>query len=198
MIQNNLTFGKNITRQIFGQAVKNADAAYRGWIGILDMLTIAAYFPDSRGVAVEIGTAMGRSAAFMASLNPEVHVYTIDSLSGFEISDGTEMKKEEIRNHLDRVLAPYPNLTFIEGDSRKVTPPGLIDLLFIDGNHTYPGVQSDYDRFSPRVKTGGVILFHDVANHRKDPGKEVEVIEFINDRKLPITIEHNMGIYIKE
>jgi len=38
-----------------------------------------------------------------------------------------------------------------------------IDFLFIDGNHSFFGVMNDYIRFSPLVKQGGIIAFHDIC-----------------------------------
>jgi len=38
-----------------------------------------------------------------------------------------------------------------------------IDLLFIDGNHDYEAVLQDYEQWSPFLKTGGMIAFHDVV-----------------------------------
>jgi predicted O-methyltransferase YrrM len=49
-----------------------------------------------------------------------------------------------------------------------------IDYLFIDGDHTYDGVKQDYEMFSPLVKEGGLIAFHDIKTVRPDCGvKEV-------------------------
>lgn len=45
-----------------------------------------------------------------------------------------------------------------------------IDYLFIDGDHTYEGVKSDYIMFSPLVKSGGLIAFHDIKTVRPDCG----------------------------
>jgi cephalosporin hydroxylase len=39
----------------------------------------------------------------------------------------------------------------------------LIDVLFIDGDHTYAGVASDFEMFSPLVRSGGIIGFHDIV-----------------------------------
>lgn len=36
-----------------------------------------------------------------------------------------------------------------------------IDLLFIDGDHSYAGVKFDFDHFSPMVQPGGLLLLHD-------------------------------------
>jgi predicted O-methyltransferase YrrM len=39
---------------------------------------------------------------------------------------------------------------------------GPIELLFIDGDHSYGGVQSHYKLWSPLVRPGGLIAFHDI------------------------------------
>lgn len=38
-----------------------------------------------------------------------------------------------------------------------------IDLLHIDGDHSYEGVKADYENFKSLVKPGGIIVFHDVV-----------------------------------
>ena len=45
-----------------------------------------------------------------------------------------------------------------------------IDYLFIDGDHTYEGVKSDYYMFNDMVKKGGLIAFHDIKTVREDCG----------------------------
>jgi predicted O-methyltransferase YrrM len=39
-----------------------------------------------------------------------------------------------------------------------------LDLLFIDGDHTYDGVSRDYELYAPLVRDGGVIAFHDIVD----------------------------------
>jgi hypothetical protein len=40
-----------------------------------------------------------------------------------------------------------------------------IDMLFIDGDHTYEGVKADYELYSPLVRPGGIVGFHDICHH---------------------------------
>ena len=39
----------------------------------------------------------------------------------------------------------------------------MIDMLFIDGDHSYEGVYSDFNKFSPLVAKKGIIAFYDVV-----------------------------------
>ena len=38
-----------------------------------------------------------------------------------------------------------------------------IDFLFIDGDHAYEGVKSDFEMYAPLVRSGGLIALHDIV-----------------------------------
>jgi len=66
---------------------------------------------------------------------------------------------------------------FILGDSRTIEWDKEIDVLLIDGHHSYEIVKADYEKYEPFVRPGGLILMHDVTNRRwgvKDFWKEIE------------------------
>ena len=54
-----------------------------------------------------------------------------------------------------------------------------IDFLFIDGDHTYAGVKSDYENYGAFVAAGGIIAFHDI----RTTGREREVSSFWKELK---------------
>lgn len=61
------------------------------------------------------------------------------------------------------------DLELIEGDSHSLKVVELIkskmpvvDFLFIDGDHSYDGVKADFENFSPLVRPGGLVGFHDI------------------------------------
>lgn len=45
-----------------------------------------------------------------------------------------------------------------------------LDVLFIDGDHSYEGVKEDYEMYSTLISPGGIIAFHDIV-----PGPEINV-----------------------
>lgn len=42
-----------------------------------------------------------------------------------------------------------------------------VDFLFIDGDHTYQGVKMDFELYSPLVKKGGIVAFHDIGKNEE-------------------------------
>ena len=95
---------------------------------------------------------------------------------------------------------------FVNGDShapatleyiKELMPE--IDLLFIDGDHSYEGVKQDWEMYSPLVRAGGIVGFHDIAYGRnRNPEsiiKSGKVFDEISGyRKDEIIHEHGIGI----
>ena len=62
-------------------------------------------------------------------------------------------------------------VTPIEGDSGAVATvqavqalfPGPLDLVFLDGDHSYDGIKADFQIYAPMVRPGGMIVFHDIV-----------------------------------
>src|SRR5437016_2967510 len=46
---------------------------------------------------------------------------------------------------------------------RRLLAGRELDLLFIDGDHTYAGVSRDFAMYSGLVARGGLIVFHDIV-----------------------------------
>jgi len=113
------------------------------------------------GVYGEIGFRDGLSAmAFcLAARENNGRVYSIDKDAC--LSGNANLKEVGLDGYH----------TFIQGDSREVDFPEPLDVLYIDGDHTYEGVKADYERHAPRVKPGGVIFFHDPSIWPMDVGR---------------------------
>lgn len=72
---------------------------------------------------------------------------------------------------------------------------GQIDLLHIDGDHSYEGVSSDFNLYYPKLKSNGYALLHDTISDKADIGitkfrKELE------NRYSVITVGSKAGISI--
>jgi len=69
-----------------------------------------------------------------------------------------------------------------------------IDLLHIDGLHTYEAVNEDFVNWYPKVKPGGIILFHDVMARMKDFGVWRFFDELMNTEKDIFRFDHGFGL----
>jgi len=49
-----------------------------------------------------------------------------------------------------------------------------IDFLMIDGDHRYEAVRRDFELYSPLVRAGGLIAFHDILPHPRAPLCQVD------------------------
>jgi len=67
----------------------------------------------------------------------------------------------------------HPQFTFIHKSSSELIRSWnkMIDILFIDGDHIYESVKSEYEGFGHFVKQDGLILLHD-TKHTLYPGPE--------------------------
>ena len=53
----------------------------------------------------------------------------------------------------------------VVADSRTVDPPPEpLELLFIDGDHSYEGAKADFERWQAFVRPDGHVLFHDAVD----------------------------------
>ncbi|MDP4917851.1 MAG: class I SAM-dependent methyltransferase [Haliea sp.] len=74
-----------------------------------------------------------------------------------------------------------------------------IDLLHIDGLHTYEAVQEDFNNWYPKVRPGGIVLFHDVMAKLKDFGawKFFEELEAGHDEIFKFNHGFGLGVLRK-
>jgi cephalosporin hydroxylase len=63
---------------------------------------------------------------------------------------------------------------------KKILKGNKLDLLYIDGDHSYEGAKRDFEMYKPLIKKGGIIAVHDIV-----PIKNIEynVEKFWNEIK---------------
>ena len=128
----------------------------------------------------EIGTyAGGTLYCFCRLAQPDATIVSIDKPMGRFGGGYTDERAEEIQKLFPR---EQQTVTLIRADShlpatreqlQGILGGAQLDLLFIDGDHTYEGVRSDFEMYSPMVRAGGMVGFHDILDHNPDSGCEV-------------------------
>jgi cephalosporin hydroxylase len=137
--------------------------------------------------ALEIGTAKGGTLLFLTRLaSHQATIVSVDLPNG-RFGGGYGPRR---RWFYQRFARRKQKLHLLQGDSHspemlhraKAALEGQpLDYLFIDGDHTYEGVKRDFELYSPLVRKGGLIAFHDIAEHPPEIG--CEVAQFWNEIK---------------
>lgn len=123
----------------------------------------------------EIGTFDGRTTLNLAANAPEARVYTLDlppqdlGRTGLQIAAGDEkFINKPASGARFRDTPEAARITQLFGDSATFDfgpHEGKMDLIFVDGSHSYDYVKSD-TRAALRLlkREGGVILWHDYGS----------------------------------
>ena len=118
-----------------------------------------------RGPVAEIGRFKGGSTMIFATALPEsVELWSYD----FHVALRPDMPGPELDAELRAALERYGlegKVHLIVADSRTADPPPAeLELLFIDGDHSYEGAKADFDRWNAFVRPGGHVLLHDAVD----------------------------------
>jgi Methyltransferase domain len=78
-------------------------------------------------------------------------------------------------------------------DAARYFSEDSLCLLHIDGLHTYQAVSGDFRTWFPKVRPGGIMLFHDVQARREDFGVW-KFWEEIREQHETFTFNHGFGL----
>lgn len=129
------------------------------------------------GIIVEVGSYKGKSTVWLAAgakAGKGPKVYAVDTFAGpLGRSPSTfEAFMANVRSaHVEDIICPVVKSS--EVAAKEMDLP--LELLFIDGDHSYSAVSRDYFSWSPKVLPGGFIAFHDVDE------SYVEVERFVSN-----------------
>ncbi len=129
---------------------------------------------------VEIGTARGGVFYALCQIaGDNAEIVSIDMPGGAFGGGYAETDIETFR----MFGKDEQGLSFLREDSHKnstkrklarILGRRKVDLLFIDGDHTYEGVKKDFLMYSPFMRKDGIIAFHDICFHTNVPDCQVE------------------------
>lgn len=138
---------------------------------------------------VEVGCYLGISTELFAEFCKEIT--SIDLWGMDETYDGGENPKDywpNIENQARQRLSNYKNTTLIKDNSKNVSKTfenESLDLVYLDGNHSYIGLMDDVKNWYDKIKKGGVLSGHDYNQTEVKKVVDEIIIEFnMSDLKV--------------
>jgi predicted O-methyltransferase YrrM len=126
------------------------------------------------GLFVEVGVFLGRSLAYMGEIRPDLTwLYAIDPFVELPYMADDPAHRDIIKRwglhgafiHMMQTHMPQQvqqRVVVLMGEYQKLTHP-LVDLVFIDGDHSFEAAYGDIEHASKLLKPEGVISGHDYA-----------------------------------
>ena len=112
--------------------------------------------------------------------------YKVNNCYGIDLFEDTfysdNLDKNLIYNNLQKLNKNKNNIFLIKGDSTDKNIIQLfenikLDIIFIDGNHTYEGVKKDFYNYYTFLSNNGIMIFDDFNEAPTNKG----VFKFINE-----------------
>jgi predicted O-methyltransferase YrrM len=130
--------------------------------------------------SLEIGTNYGGTLFLLCTLSPpDAKIISLDLPSG-PFGGGYPRRKIPLFRRFPRA---GQQLHLIRADSHsletkervlQILAGEQLDYLFLDGDHTYSGVQRDFQMYAPLVRSGGIVAFHDIKTYKRESECQVE------------------------
>lgn len=175
---------------------------YFPWVGHIYFAYDLIFNLNPRRV-VELGTYKGTSFfSFCQSIKNNSLKTRVDAIDSWEGDKHAGFYGDKVLEQVSEISSKfYSSVDYhlvrkLFKDALPDYTDGSIDLLHIDGLHTYKAVREDFESWFPKVKDDGVILFHDTTAKNKDFGvwKFWEEVRTNFKDYYFINFEHSSGL----
>ncbi len=132
-----------------------------------DVSFLLSLLEGKNNLIVEVGSWVGRSAYALASRG---QVYCVDRWDGCGNKNQEEEAKEKdifalFRENCKELWHNIYPMYMYSADAARVFKDGVLDLVYIDANHSYEAVKQDIILWTPKLKPNGILCGHDYDLH---------------------------------
>lgn len=124
-------------------------------------------------IIVEIGTSYGGTLSRWFEIDSVETIISIDLVNGIHGGKGCENRLDLLTDSLLQSNKTNKNFYAVNGDSteestinlvQRILEDNKVDFLFIDGDHTFEGVQKDFNNYKKFLRSGSLVGFHDIID----------------------------------
>jgi predicted O-methyltransferase YrrM len=145
-----------------------------GWFNMEQQYLELLNATPEGGTFVELGCYKGKSTSFIGveihKRKRDINFFAIDSFQGATNStDANEIKayegiseiEESYTYNVSLIGNKIKTIVSLTDEAAQYFEDGSVDVLFVDGGHSYEVVKADILAWLPKVKKGGIISGHD-------------------------------------
>lgn len=176
-----------------------------GWFTFPKLYSSVVKTLNDNSNIVEVGTWLGKSAAFMAveiiNSKKNINFFCVDTWQGSEEHKNYNIVKEDklysqFLKNIELVKDVITPVKMTSIDAAKQFSDNSLDFVFLDAAHDYNNVKNDILTWYPKVKVDGLLAGHDLPWE----GVQHAVNNFLNFIKSELIINSELcwGILKKQ
>ena len=151
-------------------SINNSPVPHLQTVWEWDTFIKSFYIPRAITNVMEIGSFFGATLWSLVVNNPSLQkILSLDLPIPHDDARYPQMitSQAKWRGWSDKIheLKGDSHTKEMVGKSYRHFPERNVDLLFIDGDHSYEGVREDYQMYEGLVKKGGLIVLHDSVGY---------------------------------
>lgn len=177
-----------------------------GWMSPSELRWLAIQAAQHK-VIVEVGSWHGRSSRAIADgMPPDATLWCIDTFNGSSgepgFHDTAKLQEGDdaylhfcnaMQDHIVAGRVKVLRMTSTNAASMLRTLGVKPDMIFIDGDHSLPGVTADLEHYHPLLAEGGVICGHD---YFQIPEDWMRVVEGVNAHFQRVKVIPDTSIWV--
>ena len=171
-----------------------------------DEMICLAKHANNRRNALEIGTYMGVSASIIAKALADKGVLNcVDPFvsNNNKLHPGLQIAVRELKRN--KVLYKIKFLLGFSNDIEIINQiPRNLDFIFIDGDHSYEGIDNDWKIVLDKLALNGVVCLHDTTIPEQEPHRDFGSVSYFNkvikndNNFVHIETVYSMNVLVKK
>jgi len=129
---------------------------------------------------MELGTSLGITTSFLARAAPNARVFTLEGCQQTSARAERLFRESDIKN-IELVTGPFSQT--LEASLQDI---GLVDMVYIDGDHSYEGVLRNFSVISKHIHAGSVLILDDI---RWSKGMKKAWLEIANHPQASLAVD---------